>query len=104
MPNSPLGRPAADIDAEVNARLDLLPAVAKCCFCPTWSHAGAAAECRQAAQAHRTLEHPDVRQSKRRRGNVSKWNPGREEDRIAGEANAASVAVMLAQRSASQAA
>lgn len=104
MPNSPLGRPAADIDAEVQKRLDLLPAVARCLHCPKWQHIGTAAECRTASASHRRRYHPDIKVSKRRRGNVSRFNSGLESDGLAGEQNAASVAVMLAQRSASEAA
>lgn len=95
MPNGPYGKRAPIIRAEEQARDDLLPARALCCLCDWPGYEGTAIECRLAAAQHRADAHPQLKVQKRRRGNVSKWNPGLESDRLAGEQNAASVARML---------
>lgn len=56
---APRGKPGKQIDAELSARLDLTPTVARCVFCD-WSFSGSAVGAREAGVAHRLEWHPGV--------------------------------------------
>lgn len=98
MPNSPLGKPHAVIDAENQAKDDQQFVRVFCSFCPQWQVEGTVADCRTAAASHRLNDHPQLKVEKRRRSRLTRFNPGLESDRLAGEQNAAEVAKMLASR------
>ena len=72
MPNhSPgwLGKPAAEMRAELAAARDLEPIVTRCLFC-RWKYTGNAGVGRERARRHREARHPEatVRTVRRRRG------------------------------------
>lgn len=56
-----------DIYADIRARLDAQPMVARCAFCPDWQFEGTAAEGRDAQAAHRAEAHPDAKLRRGRR-------------------------------------
>jgi hypothetical protein len=64
-----LGKPAAEMRAELAAARDLEPVVTSCLFC-RWSYTGNAGVGRERARRHRESRHPEatVRRVRRRRG------------------------------------
>ena len=69
-----LGRPVAEMKAEHQEWLDSQPTSTSCLFCD-WTFDGTAAECRDAAAAHREQSHPDAqnRLGRRRGKSVGAW-------------------------------
>lgn len=103
MTKSPFGKPAADIQAAYRDLMDAQPLITRCAFC-RWQHIGTADQGRDAAAAHRAERHPDVVQTRRRRGHLNRWNVSDDGWREEGNANAAEVAAMHAAREARQSA
>lgn len=96
---SPFGKPSVEIRAADAAAYGAKPQTTKCLFC-RWQHVGTADQGRDAAAAHRADRHPDVVQTRRRRGHLNRWNISDPSWQEEGNAQAAEVAAMLKRREA----
>lgn len=81
--------------ADAQAWHDAQVIVTGCALCPRWQFIGPASEGRARAVAHRAKRHPDLRPTRRRRGNLQRFNPSDDGYRAEGLANAARVAEAL---------
>jgi hypothetical protein len=63
---APKGKSGRVMDAEFQARQDMVPMVARCAWCPDFVFEGLSGEAREAAAAHRLEPHPEARSSRKR--------------------------------------
>lgn len=91
------GTPAAPIADTYRATIDATTLTIRCAFCP-FTFTGAFSDGRAEAAKHRSKHHPAVRVTRRRRGNLQRWNSSDDGYRAEGMANAREVAELLARR------
>ncbi len=88
------GRTATEMRERATAWHDQQEIVTSCLHCE-WRYVGTAFEGRELSKGHRRVHHPDVKQTRRRRGSLQRFNLGDQTYRDEGNQNAAEVANML---------
>jgi hypothetical protein len=92
------GRSAAEMRAEHQATMDAMPCVTRC-MCG-WSYEGTAREGRELAKGHRRVHHPDIKPSRRRRNNITRFIAQDDGFRSEAMQKAAEVAAMVTREEA----
>ncbi len=88
---TPDGKSAAEIREHCNTIRDATPLTTRCALCD-WEYDGTAFEGRELARGHRRVTHPEIVEKRRRRNNITRFNPSDDGFRDAGVARAAGVA------------
>jgi hypothetical protein len=91
------GKPTADMYAQHAEWANAQNTKTFCAHCG-WNHVGTAEDGRKQAAAHRAQNHPTLKQTRRRRGNLTRWLARDDGWQSAGVANAREVAAMLRRR------
>jgi hypothetical protein len=94
-PYAPVGLSAKEMRAVEDAHRDASHIVTRCAFCH-WTYEGTALEGRELAKGHRRVHHPDVKQTRRRRGSLIRHVASDDDHRTEALERAAKVAASLA--------
>lgn len=92
------GRSAAEMKERFRASMDAQPCVTRC-MCG-WSYEGTAREGRELAKGHRRVHHPDIVPRKRRRNNITRFQPADDGFRDEAMRKAAEVSAMVTKEKA----
>jgi hypothetical protein len=92
------GKSAADMAAEHRANMDAAHTITRC-MCG-WSYEGTAREGRELAKGHRRVHHPDIKPSRRRRNNITRFIAQDDGFRSEAMQKAAEVAAMVTREEA----
>jgi hypothetical protein len=92
------GRSAKEMNERFQASMDDQPCITRC-LCG-WTYEGTAREGRELAKGHRRVHHPDIKPSRRRRNNITRFIAQDDGFRSEAMRKAAEVAAMVTREEA----